>query len=338
MRRVSSFVLILILILSIVSCTKSSDTIETTRTTDAVKITDNNDSKPNSQSSKNIMSDVAYQLGITHQNYPKIDGSTSTLEIVREINETMYQSNENDNFPEIASKTVPSYKLLIDGEVDMIIVPYASSEILTFAEDKGIELEFYPVALEALVFITPKENKAENITLDQVRKIYLENGIKNWSEMGGPDRELIPISRNADSGSQSQMDNLVLKDKKMHESIKENYVELTMTGMLEQVAFHHKGGIDGAPTNSYALGYTLYTYLQSVGDITGIDDELKMLSFEGVIPSKESIADGSYSLTDGYYAVVRSDLPQEHSARSIINWLESDDGKAVIRGMGYYLK
>ncbi len=49
---------------------------------------------------------------------------------------------------------------------------------------------------------------------------------------------------------------------------------------------------------------------------------------------EESIADGSYLLTDGYYAVVRSDLPKEHSARSVINWLKGDDGKAIIKELG----
>jgi len=294
----------------------------------------NNDSNTSNQRFKNLMTETAEKLGITHENYPRIDGSTSTLSIVRAINRAMYQSDENDNFPEVQSKTVPSYKKLIKGEVDMIIVPYASSDVLALAKDAGVELEFYPISAEALVFITPKENKAENITMEQVRRIYLDYGITNWSALGGPDRELVPICRNSDSGSQSQMDNLILKGEKMHPAIQKNYVELTMEGMLEQVAFYHNGGLGGKPTNSYALGYTLYTYLKSMGEITGIDEKLKMLAFDGVAPSEESIADGSYSLADGYYAVVRKDLPKDHSGRIIINWLKSDDGKAVIKTLG----
>lgn len=68
-----------------------------------------------------------------------------------------------------------------------------------------------------------------------------------------------------------------------------------------------------------------------MGEITGIDDSLNILAFEGVVPSQETIADGSYSLTDGYYAVVRSDLPQDHSARKVIKWLKSEEGKDNIR-------
>lgn len=167
-----------------------------------------------------------------------------------------------------------------------------------------------------------------------MRKIYINYGVKNWSSLGGPNRRLVPICRNADSGSQSQMDNLILKGKKMHSAIRKNYVELTMEGMLEQVAYYHTGSLNGKATNSYALGYTLYTYLKRMGEITGIDEKLKMLAFEGVIPSEQSIADGSYSLADSYYAVVRSDLPKEHSAKSIIHWLKSEDGKTAIRQLG----
>jgi len=70
-----------------------------------------------------------------------------------------------------------------------------------------------------------------------------------------------------------------------------------------------------------------------MGEVTGIDRELKMLAFEGVVPSEESIADGSYPLADAYYVVVRSDLPQDHSARKIIEWLRSDEGKVMIKGL-----
>ncbi|TJX58953.1 phosphate ABC transporter permease, partial [Soehngenia saccharolytica] len=138
------------------------------------------------------MSSIAEDYNISHENYPRIDGSTSTLSIVKAINRAMYKYMENDNFPKSASKTVPSYKMLINGDVDLIIVPYPSSDILSLADEKKVELEFYPIALESLVFITPIENEADNITEDQVRQIYIDYGIKNWSELGGPNRELVP--------------------------------------------------------------------------------------------------------------------------------------------------
>jgi len=268
-----------------------------------------------------------------NEKHLKIDGSTSTLPIVRAIYSAIYP--EGSNYPESASKTVPSYEMLIDGELDLIIVPYASSDVIALAEQKDVQLEFVPIAAEALIFITPEENTASNITLEQVREIYLNYGIKNWNELGGPDRELIPICRNSDSGSQSQMDNLVLNNEKMHSSIQKNYVELTMEGMLELVAFYHSGGLSGKPTASYALGYTLYSYLENITEITGIGDRLRILSFDGIEPTEQSISDGTYPLTDAYYAVIRNDMSEDTGIREVISWLESESGVAAIKRAGF---
>ncbi|MCI8465475.1 MAG: phosphate ABC transporter permease [Lachnospiraceae bacterium] len=271
---------------------------------------------------------------ITEENYPRIDGSTSTLNIVRSIYTNFIGAN-GENIPESASKTVPSYQKLIAGEVDLIVVPYASAEVLAEANTAGVTLEFYPIAAEALVFITPVDNTTENITREQVRSIYLNYGIENWKELNGPDKTLIPICRNADSGSQSQMDNLILEQQDMDSRIKDNYVELTMEGMLEQVAFYHNGGLSGTPINGYALGYTLYTYLENMNSITGIGEHLKILSFDSVKPTLETIGNGSYPLSDAYYAVVRSDLPKENTAWTILAWLKTKAGIREIEKMGY---
>lgn len=326
MKKCVSILLIVFMLIVLCAC-GSNDAKHTESTT--------NDAKAPETTSKDAsMSELANSLGITSQNYPRIDGSTSTLSIVEGIWFQMTAENTEVPFPETASKTVPSYKKLINGEVDIIFVPYASADVLAQAEEAGVTLNFYKIAAEALVFITPKENTAFNITREQVRSIYLDNEINSWVALGGDNRALIPLCRNADSGSQSQMDNLILENEPMHPDIQNNYVELTMEGMLEQTAFYHNGGIYGEPTNSYALGYTLYSYLQNMSKVDSAPSELKMLAYEGVEPTRETIADGSYPLADGYYAVVRSDLPEEHSAFAIISWLQSDAGHQMLEERG----
>ncbi len=324
MKRIISLLLVSLVLLTLCACSDNG-AAETQATLTTQPAPQGNDAI--------TMTVAANALGITAKNYPRIDGSTSTLSIVQAVYRAMYGENAT-GYPTRASKTVPSYRLLINGEVDMILVPYASAEVLKEAENAGVELEFHKIAAEGLIFITSVENSTKSITLEQIRKIYLGYGITNWSELGGPDRELIPICRNSDSGSQSQMDNLILNNEEMHPDIQNNYVELTMEGMLEQVAFYHNGGLSGRPTNSYALGYTLYTYLQQMNEITGIGEHLKILSFDGVLPTAENIADSYYPLAESYYAVIRSDLSEGHSARAVITWLQGEDGAKTIENLG----
>ena len=134
---------------------------------------------------------------MTEKNYPRVDGSTSTLGIVQAAYEAVFgpESMDEEGYPWEASKTMPSYEKLIAGDLDLILAPSPSADVLSQAKEAGVELELAQVAAEALIFITPVENTAANIAGDQVRDIYLHNGIASWTELGGPDRALVPIWR-----------------------------------------------------------------------------------------------------------------------------------------------
>jgi phosphate transport system substrate-binding protein len=71
-----------------------------------------------------------------------------------------------------------------------------------------------------------------------------------------------------------------------------------------------------------------------MGNVTDIDKNLKILNYEGIAATPQTIADGSYPLVTSYYAVVRKDLSKNHSARSLINWLTSKYGSECITKSG----
>lgn len=313
MKRVISILVVVLILISCVGCDPSSGI--------------NSD-----------MSKTASKYGITDENYPRIDGSTSTLPLVELIYDKMYiEEGKINKYPKKASKTYPSYMKLIEGEVDMILVPSASEDVLNIAKEKDVELEFIPIIAEALIFITADENTAKDITIDQIRDIYINLGIKNWSELGGEDGILTPIARNEDSGSQAQMKNMVLKNDKMHDTIINNHIELDMNGMLFQAASYQNGGDfeNYHPTKNYAIGYTLYEFYKKEDEFFGIGDSLSIFSIDGIKPNEETIKNREYPFVDAYYAVIRKDLPEDHSARSIIQWLKSENGSDVLTDRKY---
>jgi phosphate transport system substrate-binding protein len=228
-----------------------------------------------------------------------------------------------------ASRTVPSYELLIAGYADLILVPEPSAHVLALAENAGVELEFIPVGVEALVFITHEDNPLENITLSQVLDIYTYRNITNWAEIGGQDGRIIPLNRNPHSGSQTLMDNLVLQGRQVHEGL----MYYQIGGMMdvissiehaEWVVFHW----DEPPgPNDFALGYTVYFYLNPYWPI-------KTLALNGIAPSHETILSGEYPLTTNYFAVIRADTPESHPARLIANWLTTQQGQATVSAAG----
>lgn len=282
-------------------------------------------------------SEDAASIGVTAENYPRIDGSTSTLPLVQRIYKRMFlpSVNKGDGWPELpqkASKTMRSYELLIAGDVDLILVPDPSKEVEEMADSAGTELEYIPIGAEALVFVTHKDNPVSNIDASQVQKIYTDMSITDWAELGGKSGRIVPICRNADSGSQAQMENLVLGGRPINPTVEKNYMEQDMNGMLQMVEEYRYFAQDGEES-AYSLGYTLYYYIQISQSVIG-EMRIKTLAYNGVAPTSETILSKEYPLSINYYAVVRKDLPEDHPARKIASWLKTTDGQWEVAASG----
>lgn len=242
-----------------------------------------------------ILRETAPQIEI-----PVLDGSTSTYAITQNIYNAYYQNYDNHpDFPKAHSKTVASYKRLIDGEVEMIFVPDAGEEVLKYAEEKNVKLKFIPIADEALIFFTGTKNKVDNITTEQLHDIYVNNGITNWKDVGGDDGTLAAYCRNEDSGSHAQMEQFILGGKEISEDIARERTSIMMSSILTEVDDYNRKN-----EGNYAMGYSLFYYYLVNSSVLGPLD-LKFLSINGIAPTEETISNGTYPYTTSYYAVIR---------------------------------
>ena len=264
---------------------------------------------------------------VAHIEIPILDGSTSTYDITKNIYSGFYQNHENlASFPKDHSKTTNSYKRLIDGEVEMIFVPDPGEEVLNYAKEKGVNLRFIPIANEALIFFTDKDNKADNITTAQLHEIYVNDGIKNWKEIGGEDKELVAYCRNNDSGSHAQMENFILSGKEINERIARERISLIMASILTDVDDFNRQNPD-----KFAMGYSLYYYFNNVQTVLGPTD-LKLMSIDGVAPTDETIGNGAYPYTTNYYAVVRDE--KKEKVDKFLELMQGEFGRQVISQSG----
>lgn len=267
---------------------------------------------------------------------PKVDGSTSTYPLTESLYWRLFSNGaKHPARPAVHSKTIDSYKKLIAGETDIILVPDANDEVRRLAKESGVELEAVPIANEALVFFTSAENPAENLTSQQVKEIYVENRYTNWSEIGGPDKRLIPFCRNNDSGSHAQMEKFFLEGKEINKDIARENTSTEMASVLTDVMSSDHNNPD-----SFALGYSMFYYYKNVSmfygwGMAGEPPVLKLLSVDGVAPTEDSIANGSYPLSTHYYAVMRASEEEASPARRLADYLSGEQGRNIIRNAGF---
>lgn len=250
--------------------------------------------------------------------YDKLDGSTVTqplsVRAASEYAETYVAANAVVKH----NKTDTAIKNVIDGTKDLALVTYPSEENLKYAKSKDVSLAIVPVVNDAFVFLANEDNPVNDLTQQQAKDIY-SGKITNWSELGGNDEAILPLQRNSDSGSQSGMLEF-MGDTPISVPFEESEIVWAMGLLLERVSEE--------PT---AIGYSYYYYTDKMMDFSNI----KLLRIDGVEPSDETIQNGTYPIITPYYAVFQKTQPQDCFARSIVQYLLSEDGQKEAGYAGY---
>ena len=102
-----------------------------------------------------------------------------------------------------------------------------------------------------------------------------------------------------------------------------------MGGIIERVATYRNF--------DEALGFTFRFYSnEMVGN-----DQIRLLALNGVAPTKETIRDGSYPISDCFYAVTCSPIgepaPEETNPAlgAFLDWCQGPQGQWLVEAVGY---
>lgn len=262
---------------------------------------------------------------LAREEYPRVDGSTATLP----LSQALYRLSTGASAEEaerdiVHNKTSAAYYSLQRGKeygASLVLAYAPSDEYLKELEEAGDPLLIQPIGRDALVFMANASNPVESLTEEQLVGIY-SGQITNWKEAGGRDQEICAFQRPPRSGSQNLMDSLVMQGREMAPA-PENYIFSEMEGILDALSSYDNRG--------NGLGYSVYFYAKNMYE----KPELRFMSVNGIPPSNETIRDGSYPYISEFYAAIRRDEPEGTPARQLFDWLTTDNGQALINGLGY---
>lgn len=170
-------------------------------------------------------------------------------------------------------------------------------------------LQSFPFAIDGVAVVVNTKNTVNGLSKDQLKGIFTGK-ITNWQEVGGVDAPITVYVREDGSGTR--------------ETFEERALDKEIPGGKSNVANSNGAMKTMVAQDSNAIGYV------SMGHL---DDKLKGVIIDGMIPSQENAQNGSYTVTRLLYMNTKG--KPAGLVALFIDYLFSDDGKQFISQAGY---
>lgn len=218
---------------------------------------------------------------------------------------------KNKNIQSFFKKVSPDQAIskLQDGSLDLYI---GSTEI---PQSYASDFEKLLLAKDGMVMVTNPQNPLSNISSDNLAKVFSRT-IKNWKEIGGEDKPIMLLDKEADSTER----------------------EIIYSSLFGASIFPVKPKI--ILRNKSELKSTLLKYPNALTYIkySDLDADLKALSIDHIPASDQNISEGYFPLAHAYYIYYSPQLLRESKqlkpVLDFIDFLYGQKGQSVISAHG----
>lgn len=241
-----------------------------------------------------------------------IDGSTTVGPIAKAFAEVYMRKNPGVNITVSESGSGNGAKALVNGTCDVADMSrFMKGTEFKAAADAGRMPVAHVVALDGLPVLVHPANPVRGLSIGQIRDIYMGK-ITNWSQVGGPNRPIVIISRDTNSGTYETFETLVMGGERM-------------AGSVEYV------GSNGAvrqriQSTQNAIGYAGLGF---------VDRSVKALEVNGIYPSQETVTTGDYPISRPLY-MFTDGYPElgSHLYKFVTMYL-TREGQEIVAGIGF---
>ena len=242
-------------------------------------------------------------------------GSTTVLPIAEKASEAFMDAN-----PDVVVEVQgggSSTGVTSAGE-STVDIGNASRAIKDSEFEKFPELQVFIIAYDGIAIVTNNEITLDSLTVEQVRGIF-SGEITNFSEVGGPDAEIVVVSREEGSGTRGAFEEMVMAYKDDAGETVEP--PITETAQLQSSNGALKTMVAETPNT---IGFLSFGYL---------DDSVSAVSIDGVEATVENAKSGDYPIVRPLNMVTNGQ-PGELAA-AFLTFIVSEDGQAIVKDEGY---
>lgn len=241
-----------------------------------------------------------------------IDGSTTVGPISKAFADFYKENHSGVNITISESGSGNGVKSLMNNACDIANM----SRFMKPAEfkscvDKGILPVAHVVAFDGLAVVVNPKNPVKALTVSQIADIYTGK-ISNWKQLGGEDAKIVVVSRDTNSGTYETFNELVLK-------------KAAITKDAEYVGSNGQARTR-VNTTKNAIAYVGLGF---------VDDTVKPLSVEGILPTAKSVSTGKYPIARPLYMFTNGYPKMGSDVYNFVTLHLSKEGREIVSDLGY---
>lgn len=247
-----------------------------------------------------------------------ISGSTTVLPVISNAADIFKKSHPDLNIIVNAGGSGVGMNQLGEKKTDigMISRDISADEI---AKYPGADFNVIAIGRDAVVAVVSSEiydAGIKELTIAQLASIY-KGEVKNWKELGGPDKEILCIDKEASRGTRHVFMEIVLGDKEA----KAAGADLVLGSNNEEQT--------AVVQSDAAIGMLSNAWLNK--DVKGLN--IKMTDGKSIEPTIANIINGTYPITRKLEIVTRGKATG--SVKEFIDYILSPEGQKLVEDAGY---
>ena len=231
-----------------------------------------------------------------------MNGSTSMEKVIKAVNGAFMEKNKGVTVNLNLTGSGTGIQEASEGKCDI------GNSSRKLKDEEAEKLDATVVGLDGIALVVNPANKLEDITLQDLAKVY-SGEITNWKELGGDDKSIVVIGREDGSGTRDGFESIVMGDKEPKYA-----QELESTGSV----------INAVATTDGAIGYA---------SLANVDETVKALKIGGVEATEENVKSGAYEVQRPFICATLKGSDNK-LAKAYLDFILSEEGQALVLAQG----
>lgn len=231
-----------------------------------------------------------------------MNGSTSMEKVIKAVNGAFMEKNKGVTVNLNLTGSGTGIQEASEGKCDI------GNSSRKLKDEEAEKLDATVVGLDGIALVVNPANKLEDITLEELAKVY-SGEITNWKELGGDDKSIVVIGREDGSGTRDGFESIVMGDKEPKYA-----QELESTGSV----------INAVATTDGAIGYA---------SLANVDETVKALKIGGVEATEENVKSGAYEVQRPFICATLKGSDNK-LVKAYLDFILSEEGQALVLAQG----